>query len=280
MHRLSSCALLLVAARGSGVGAAARFRTDRSVDAAPGHRAGAEARSGRGDGPAQSARRRGAHRAGAGRICCPTSAARASITRQTAQPGRVRHPHRDRRHRSVHHLAACSSGRPRRCSTPAPSARLRAARDTAVAVGLDAQAVGEMAGATAGLAYLRVLSARGDGAGPPGRQHHRRRSAGSGAAAGAGRREPRHRRDPERGELRRRCAPSSRWPATRADRARLDLVRALDLPSGTRLTLADSLGLGRFWTCQPDPTRPRLRPGASGRARRGAGSHRRRRGAP
>ena len=37
--------------------------------------------------------------------------------------------------------------------------RLRAARDTAMAAGLDAQAVGEIAGATAGLAYLRVLSA-------------------------------------------------------------------------------------------------------------------------
>ena len=29
-----------------------------------------------------------------------------------------------------------------------------------------------------------------------------------------------------------------------ADRARLDLLRALDLPSGTRVELADSLGLG------------------------------------
>src|ERR1700704_4033843 len=38
-------------------------------------------------------------------------------------------------------------------------ARLRAGRDTAIAAGLDAQAVGEIAGATAGLAYLRVLSA-------------------------------------------------------------------------------------------------------------------------
>ena len=37
--------------------------------------------------------------------------------------------------------------------------RLRAARDTAVAAGLDAQAAGEIAGATAGLAYLRTLSA-------------------------------------------------------------------------------------------------------------------------
>ena len=38
--------------------------------------------------------------------------------------------------------------------------RLRAARDTAVAAGLDARATGEIAGATAGLAYLRALSAR------------------------------------------------------------------------------------------------------------------------
>ncbi|HEY4647471.1 MAG TPA: TolC family protein, partial [Gemmatimonadales bacterium] len=38
-------------------------------------------------------------------------------------------------------------------------ARLRAGRDTAVAAGLDAQAAGELSGATAGLAYLQVLSA-------------------------------------------------------------------------------------------------------------------------
>jgi len=35
-------------------------------------------------------------------------------------------------------------------------ARLRAARDSAVAAGFDAQAVGEIAGATAGLSYLQV----------------------------------------------------------------------------------------------------------------------------
>ena len=36
--------------------------------------------------------------------------------------------------------------------------RLRAAHDTAAAAGLDAQAIGQQAGATAGLAYLRLLS--------------------------------------------------------------------------------------------------------------------------
>src|SRR5919109_1541763 len=38
-------------------------------------------------------------------------------------------------------------------------ARPRAGRDTAIAAGLDAQAVGEISGAAAGLAYLTVLSA-------------------------------------------------------------------------------------------------------------------------
>ena len=38
--------------------------------------------------------------------------------------------------------------------------RVRAARDTAVAAGLDARAAGELAGATAGFAYLQALSAR------------------------------------------------------------------------------------------------------------------------
>jgi outer membrane protein TolC len=39
-------------------------------------------------------------------------------------------------------------------------ARLRSAKDSAIAVGNDARAAGELAGASAGLAYLRVLSAK------------------------------------------------------------------------------------------------------------------------
>ena len=120
--------------------------------------------------------------------------------------------------------------------------RLRAARDTAVAAGLDARAAGEIAGATAGLAYLQALSAR---------ETVRARTADSTIAA-------------ELLEQARQLVAAGVSPAidqTRsevsfaavrtqlevarnaADRAGLDLLRALDLPSGTRLQLADSLGM-------------------------------------
>lgn len=119
--------------------------------------------------------------------------------------------------------------------------RLRAARDTAVAAGLDARAAGEIAGATAGLAYLQALSAR---------ETVRARTADSTIAA-------------ELLEQARQLVAAGVSPAidqTRsevsfasvrtqlevarnaADRTGLDLLRALDLPSGTRLELADSLG--------------------------------------
>lgn len=119
--------------------------------------------------------------------------------------------------------------------------RLRAARDTAVAAGLDAQAAGEIAGATAGLAYLRALSAIAT---------VRAREADSTIAAQL--------LDQARQLVQAGVSPAI--DATRsevsfgavrtqlevarngADRARLDLLRALDLPSGTRLELADSLG--------------------------------------
>ena len=121
--------------------------------------------------------------------------------------------------------------------------RLRAARDTAVAAGLDAQAVGEVAGATAGLAYLRVLSAE---------ETVRARDADSVVAASL--------LDQARRLVQAGVSPAI--DATRSevsfasvrtqlevarntrDRARLDLLRTLDLPSGTQLQLADSLGLG------------------------------------
>jgi outer membrane protein len=120
--------------------------------------------------------------------------------------------------------------------------RLRAERDTAIAAGLDAQAVGEIAGATAGLAYLRVLSAD---------ETVRAREADSTVAADL--------LDQARKLVQAGVNPAI--DATRsevsfaavrtqleiarnnADGARLDLVRALDLPSGARLELADSLGL-------------------------------------
>jgi outer membrane protein len=121
--------------------------------------------------------------------------------------------------------------------------RLRAARDTAVAAGLDARAVGDAAGATAGLAYLRVLSAQ---------ETIRARDADSTVAAQL--------LDEARQRVSAGVSPAI--DATRsevsfgavrtqlevarntADRARLDLLRTLDLPPATRLTLADSLGLG------------------------------------
>jgi outer membrane protein len=121
--------------------------------------------------------------------------------------------------------------------------RLRAARDTAVAAGLDAQATGEIAGATAGLAYLRALSAR---------ETVRARQADSTIAAellGQARQlvdagvSPAI--DATRSEVSFASVRTQLEVARNAsDRARLDLVRSLDLPSGTRLELADSLGPG------------------------------------
>ena len=121
--------------------------------------------------------------------------------------------------------------------------RLRAARDTAVAAGLDAQAAGEVAGATAGLAYLRALSAI---------ETVRARDADSSIAAtlldqarqlvGAG---VSPAIDQTRSEVSFAAVRTQLEVARNAaDRSRLDLLRALDLPSGTRIELADSLGPG------------------------------------
>jgi outer membrane protein len=121
-------------------------------------------------------------------------------------------------------------------------ARLRAGRDTAVAAGLDAQAVGEISGATSGLAYLRVLSAE---------ETVRARQADSTVAADllgqasklvqAG---VNPAIDATRSEVSFAAVRSQLEIARNvANRARLDLSRALDLPSGKRLELADSLGL-------------------------------------
>lgn len=120
--------------------------------------------------------------------------------------------------------------------------RLRAARDTAVAAGLDARAAGELAGATAGLAYLQALSAR---------ETVRAREADSTIAAelleqarqlvGAG---VSPAIDQTRSEVSFAAVRTQLEVARNAaDRAGLDLLRALDLPSGTRLGLADSLGM-------------------------------------
>jgi outer membrane protein len=121
-------------------------------------------------------------------------------------------------------------------------ARLRAGRDTAIAAGLDAQAVGEIAGATAGLAYLRVLSAE---------ETVQAREADSTVAAellaqaqklvqaGVNPAIDVTRSQVSFGAVRTQLEIAR----NQADRSRLDLARALDLPSGAQLQLADSLGL-------------------------------------
>ena len=121
--------------------------------------------------------------------------------------------------------------------------RLRAARDTAIAAGLDARAAGEIAGATAGVAYLRTLSAQAT---------VRAREADSSiaaqlldqarqlVAAGVSPAIDATRSEVSFGAVRTQLEVARNG----ADRARLDLLRALDLPSGTRLELSDSLGPG------------------------------------
>jgi outer membrane protein TolC len=121
-------------------------------------------------------------------------------------------------------------------------ARLRAGRDTAVAAGLDAQAVGEISAATAGLAYLRALSAEetvlarqadSSVAAELLSQAQKLVQAGVNPAI-----------DVTRSEVSFASVRSQLEIARNTEnRARLDLVRALDLPSGARLELADSLGL-------------------------------------
>ncbi len=121
--------------------------------------------------------------------------------------------------------------------------RLRAARDTAVAAGLDSRAVGEIAGATAGLAYLQVLSAQ--------ETVHARLADSTVAAklldearqrvaAGVSPAIDATRSDVSFGAVRTQLEVAR----NAADRARLELLRTLDLPPSSRLTLADSLGLG------------------------------------
>jgi len=122
-------------------------------------------------------------------------------------------------------------------------AMLRAARDTAVAAGLDARAAGEIAGATAGLAYLRTLSAlatvrarEADSTIATQLLDQARQLVGAGVSPAI---------DATRSEVSFGAVRTQLEVARNsADRSRLDLLRALDLPSGTHLELADSLGPG------------------------------------
>ncbi|MEO8226354.1 MAG: TolC family protein, partial [Gemmatimonadota bacterium] len=123
---------------------------------------------------------------------------------------------------------------------PAAMARVRAARDTATAASLDAQAVGEASAANAGLAYLRVLSAdetvrarEADSliAGSLFEQARQLVTAGVSAAI-----------DATRGEVGVASVQTQLEVARNArDRARLDLLRVLDAPADTPLELTDSL---------------------------------------
>ena len=119
--------------------------------------------------------------------------------------------------------------------------RLRAARDTAIAAGLDARAAGEIAGATAGLAYLRTLSAvatvrarEADSTIAADLLDQARQLVAAGVSPAI---------DATRSEVSFGAVRTQLEVARNAaDRARLDLLRTLDLPSGTRIELADSLG--------------------------------------
>ncbi len=122
-------------------------------------------------------------------------------------------------------------------------ARLKAARDSAVAAGLDAQAVGDLSGAAAGVAWLRVLSAR---------ETVKARQADSTVAASL--------LDQSRQLVDAGVSPAI--DATRSDvsfaairsrleiarnqydRARLDLIRMLGVPSDSAFAIADSVTLG------------------------------------
>jgi outer membrane protein TolC len=123
--------------------------------------------------------------------------------------------------------------------------RLRAARDAALAAGYDARAVGELSGATAGLAYLRVLSAdetvrarEADSVIAASLLDQARRLVAAGVSPAI---------DQTRSEVSSASVRTQLEVARNAaDRARLDLLRTLDLPPGTRVRLADSLSLAEL----------------------------------
>ena len=119
--------------------------------------------------------------------------------------------------------------------------RLKAATDSVKAAGLDARAAGALAGATAGLAYLRVLSAEAT---------VRARQADSAVAGDLVSQVEQMTRagvspaiDLTRNQVNYAAVQTQLAVArNEVDRARLDLKRALDLPVSRPLVLADSLG--------------------------------------
>jgi len=125
---------------------------------------------------------------------------------------------------------------------PAAFARLKTARDSAVAAGLDARVAGALAGATAGVAYLRALSTQ---------ETVQAREADSAIAAqlldqatqllnaGITPAIDRTRSEVNLAAVRSQLAIAR----NQRDRTRLDLSRALDLPSSTPLELAGGIEL-------------------------------------
>ena len=121
--------------------------------------------------------------------------------------------------------------------------RVAAVHDSAKAARSDAQAAADQAGAVAGLAYLRVLSAEetvhareADSAvaGDLLHQAQQLRAAGVSAAI-----------DVTRAEVNASAVRTQLLVARSVlDRSRIELAQALDLPADTTLALADSLGGG------------------------------------
>ncbi|HEV8124207.1 MAG TPA: TolC family protein [Gemmatimonadales bacterium] len=118
--------------------------------------------------------------------------------------------------------------------------RLSAERNSAIATGQDARAAAELAGASAGIAYLRVLSTtetvrarEADSAVATDLLDQARKLVDAGISPAI---------DATRSEVSFGSVQTQLEVARNSrDRARLDLLRALDLPPSTELTLADSL---------------------------------------
>lgn len=121
--------------------------------------------------------------------------------------------------------------------------RYRAARDSALASGADTRAVGELSAASAGLAYLRALSAtetvrarEADSVVAASLLDQARQLVSAGVSAAI---------DGTRSEVQLAAVLTQLEVArNQQDRTRLDLARALDLPPETPLVLADSLAGG------------------------------------
>ena len=123
---------------------------------------------------------------------------------------------------------------------PAAMARLRAARENASAAELDARTAADLAGATAGLMYLRSLGADetvrarlADSVVAASLLDQSRRLVDAGVSPAI---------DATRSEVQFAAVRTQLEVARNAaGRARLDLARALDLPAGGALALSDSL---------------------------------------